>query len=34
MNILLDEQEVQIREAAAEFLAGECTPALVLVASS
>lgn len=29
MNILLDEQEVQIREAAAEFLEGECTPALV-----
>jgi alkylation response protein AidB-like acyl-CoA dehydrogenase len=29
MNILLDDQEVQIREAAAEFLAGECTPALV-----
>ncbi len=29
MNILLDDQEVQIREAAAEFLEGECTPALV-----
>jgi len=29
MDILLDDQEVQIREAAAEFLAGECTPALV-----
>ena len=29
MDILLDEQEVQIRDAAAEFLAGECTPALV-----
>ena len=29
MNILLDDQEVQIREAASEFLAGECTPALV-----
>ncbi len=29
MNILLDEQEVQIRDAAAEFLEGECTPALV-----
>ncbi len=29
MDILLDDQEVQIREAAAEFLEGECTPALV-----
>jgi alkylation response protein AidB-like acyl-CoA dehydrogenase len=29
MDILLDEQEVQIREAASEFLAGECTSALV-----
>jgi alkylation response protein AidB-like acyl-CoA dehydrogenase len=29
MDILLDDQEVQIRDAAAEFLAGECTPALV-----
>lgn len=29
MDILLDDQEVQIKEAAAEFLAGECTPALV-----
>ena len=25
MDILLDDQEVQIREAAAEFLEGECT---------
>jgi len=29
MDILLDDQEVQIREAASEFLAGECTSALV-----
>jgi alkylation response protein AidB-like acyl-CoA dehydrogenase len=29
MDILLDDQEVQIRDAAAEFLAGECAPALV-----
>ena len=29
MDILLDDQEVQIREAAGEFLEGECTPALV-----
>lgn len=29
MNILLDDQEVQIRDAASDFLAGECTPALV-----
>jgi len=29
MDILLDDQEVQIREDAAEFLAGECSPALV-----
>ena len=29
MDILLDDQEIQIRDAAAEFLAGECTPALV-----
>ena len=29
MDILLDDQEVQIREAASEFLAGECSPALV-----
>jgi alkylation response protein AidB-like acyl-CoA dehydrogenase len=29
MDILLDDQEVQIREAASEFLAGECSSALV-----
>lgn len=29
MDILLDDQEVQIREAASEFLTGECTSALV-----
>lgn len=29
MNILLDDQEIQIRDAASEFLEGECTPALV-----
>ncbi|MBO9352379.1 hypothetical protein GG851_00120 [Bordetella petrii] len=29
MDLLLDEQEIEIREAAAEFLAGECSPALV-----
>jgi len=29
MDILLDDQEVQIREAVSEFLAGECTSALV-----
>ena len=29
MDILLDDQEVQIKEAASEFLAGECTSALV-----
>ena len=29
MDILLDDQEVQIKEAASEFLAGECSSALV-----
>ena len=29
MDILLDDQEIQIKEAASEFLAGECTSALV-----
>ena len=29
MDLLLDEQEIEIREAAAEFLAGECSPILV-----
>ena len=29
MDLLLDEQEIEIREAAAEFLAGECSPMLV-----
>lgn len=29
MDLLLDEQEVEIREAAAEFLTGECSPMLV-----
>lgn len=29
MDLLLDEQEIEIREAAEEFLAGECSPMLV-----
>ena len=29
MDILLDDQEIQIKEAASEFLAGECSSALV-----
>lgn len=29
MDLLLEEQEIEIREAAAEFLAGECSPVLV-----
>jgi len=29
MDLLLDDQEIEIRDAAAEFLAGECSPTLV-----
>lgn len=29
MDLLLDDQEIEIKEAAAEFLAGECSPTLV-----